>query len=270
MDYKTIKMRSLFSNWFIAWAIISIILVIIFCLFPWLLSPDTGSQIIMATFMLMPVRDWAFRFFVWIIEYMATINATFRVYAKKLFTIRGLDTDKVTLDGRHYMILKAIISFITLIMALFWIVFRSASHYAVLTFLNTIEFIVRGKISPIALLLYLIIFGAFIIGLWRYILSITSKEMYEEVENDDDDDDDDFDNEPTVSIRYNWSKALWQSALMLAAYYLKIILTAVLLKYTLKMFGAALILWTGFLILAVAVAVLFRFWVVSKFGDKKK
>lgn len=220
--------KKIFSGWFWIWAIVSIILVGAMLIVGHNKAAANGmAAAIMALLMVLPVRDWMYRFIVWAIDYVSSINTNFKDRINPHATYNRLvDPTKREENVGFYRSLKVVIGVITVILALLWLVFQGTSFNVVYAFLHTVEFILRGKIGWLALLVYILITIGYIYAVYRFVGLVLNGELYDS----------------TGSI--DWQHSWWMIALMVAIFYFKIIFSGVLLKFTAAMIFSEVIFWT--------------------------
>lgn len=237
--------KKVLSPWFWSWIGISTVLVILMMT----LGAGNASALhamastIMALFMLLPIRDWMYRLLCWAIDYVSSINTNFKDRINPHATYnRLIDSTKREENVGFYRTLKIVLGIITLILALLWMVFQKTSFEVVFSFLHTIEFLFRGKISWLALLTYLLLTLGFYYGVYWFIGQVLEGSLY------------------VSDGRFDW-KSWWKVGLAIIGFYLKIILSGLLLCYTSSMIWASIRFWTivvGFPLL------LFEIWRVLR------
>ena len=185
------------------------------------------AAVIMASFMVLPVRDWMYRFLVWAIDYVSSINTNFKDRINPHATYNRLvDPSKREENVGFYRSLKVAINIVCVILALLWLVFQGTSFNVVYAWLHTIEFIFRGKIGFLALLIYILITLAFIYLVYWFVGQVLNGNLYDS------------------SGRLDWSSCWWKIAIAVGGFYAKILLSGLLLKFTAGMIGSSLIFWT--------------------------
>ena len=219
------KKKHLFNGWFFTWLGITVILVILMLIVPnWKLPL---SATVMALMMTMPVRDWMYRLIVWAIDYVSSINTNFKDKINQYATYNRLISPNTREENvGFYRAIKAIVVFITFILAILWMVFQQTAFYVLYSWLHTLEFLIRGRISWLSLLVYILLTIAFIFFVRWAIGQVANEEMLDNNDNLD------------------WSKAWWRILVMVSGFYIKIILSSLLLKYTFPMFLHSIIFWT--------------------------
>ena len=231
-----------FNAWFWVWAVISAILVGIMLI----VGNDNQRAVygmaatIMALFMVMPVRNWLYRFVVWAINYVSSINTNFKDRINPVATYNLLiDPTKREENVGFYRSLKIVIGIIMVILALLWLVFQRTSFNIVYAFLHTWEFIFRGRISFLALLVYILLSLGFYYLVYWFIGQVLNGKLH----ND--------------TGKLDWSKALWRILLAVVGFYVKIIIGGALLRYTAEMILATVGFWT--IVVAFLIAI-FELW----------
>ena len=225
------KAKAVFNKWFWIWIAIAAALLITMIVVGNQDGDNTRlmyglASVIMASFMVMPIRDWLYRLFVWAIDYVSSINTKFKDRVNQHATYNRLVNPLIREENvGFYRTLKYVINFITLIMALLWLVFNRTSFHVVYAFLHTWEFIFRGKISYLAILANLLLTLGFIWLVWWFVGQFLTGKLH-----DDDG-------------RINWPSAWWKILIMVIGFFAKIIISAILKKYTSDMLIAKLVFW---------------------------
>ena len=223
--------KRIFSGWFWAWLILAIVMVV------GMLIVGTNNNVavkgmaatIMATLMLLPVRDWMYRFIVWAIDYVSSINTNFKDRINPYATYNRLvEPTKREENVGFYRTLKFVIGVICVILALLWLVFQGTSLNVVYTFLHTWEFIFRGKVGFLAILVYILLTLGFCYLVYWFIGQVLNGELYV---NDG-------------SGRIDWGHSWWKILLMIGGLYAKIIIGGLLMRYTGAMLWSAVSFWT--------------------------
>lgn len=234
--------KKLFNGWFWSWLGLTVLLVVAMMIVGKQPHTSNMAAVIMATFMLLPVRDWMYRGIVWAIDYVASIKTGFRkrIYPHTTYTTMGNQKDHVVNPG-FYRTLKVIVGVICLVLALLWLVFKGTSFNVVYAWLHTIEFLFRGRISWLALLIYVLLTIAFLYMVYWAVGQILNGELYN-----------------GTTGRIDWKKAWWKILIMVLGFYAKIIISGMLLSFTAMMIVASVRFWTivvGFPIL------IFEIWI---------
>ena len=237
--------KAVLNGWFWAWALLAAILVAGMLI----VGNDNQRAVnamasaIMALMMVMPVRNWTARLIVWAIEYAASRSQSFRNRINKLATMNRLvDPSKREENVGFYRTLRWAISIIAIIIALLWLVFQRMSFQAVYGFLHTWEFIFTGKISFLALLIFILVSIVFGFLVYRVVRLVTHEGA--------------FDTDGHIL----WRKAGVWLVVCIVALYGKILLDGILLKKTLSMIGATAIFWTAIILLIALIIFIVNHW----------
>ena len=198
------------NGWLFTWLSITVVCVLLMLLVPaWKLSL---SATVMALLMLMPIRDWLCRF----------IDNDL----KKMMSKHDIDESAISFKA-----LKMIAVVATIILALLWMVFQKTAFNVLYSWLHSLEFIVRGRISWLSLLIYVLLTIAFVFFVrWAIGLIATRK-------------------------RITW----WRILIMVGGFYLKVILSALLLKFTFTMTMHSIFFWTAVIVIPTVVLSIFYF-----------
>ena len=233
------KVKKIFGVWFWAWASLAATMVITMFLFPaW---KETCSSIIMSSMFMMPIRNWCQRLIRWWIDYYSSINSEFKSRINPFATYNKLldDDDTRSENIAFYRGINLILLIVSSILALIFLIFKKCSFQCVFSVLHTFEFIVRGKISPVALLFYILITITFFILLWFFFKEVVVNGIIFDVDG-----------------KIIWKKALIIFSVALVGFYGKIIVSALLLNYMFNMIVSSVIFWTIILIVSIITLVL--------------
>lgn len=225
---NNIKIRKIFSKWFWGWFGISVVLVIAMFIVGDNQKALNGlSAAIMALFMVMPVASWLNRFIMWAINFVSSIDTKFKDRINPYATYNTLTDPGHRQENIGFNRLVQFFCGITaLILALLWLVFQHMSFEVVYSFLHTVEFIITRKISWLALLVEVLITVAYCYAVFNFIRLILNGDFHNE----------------DGSI--NWTDSWYKILLAVIVFYIKIVVSALLLKYTAEMVGASLVFWT--------------------------
>lgn len=227
--------KKIFNKFFWVWFVATILLVGAMLITGQPLAKSFAATI-MALFMLLPVRDWIYRFLVWAIDYVSSINTNFKDRINPHATYNRLvDPSKREENVGFYRSLKVAIGIICLILALLWLVFQGTSFNVVYAWLHTIEFIFRGKIGFLALLFYVLITLGYIYMVYWFVGQVLNGNLYDD------------------SGRLDWRSCWWKIAIAVVGFYAKIIISGLLLKFTAGMIWSNLVFWTIVVGLPIAV-----------------
>lgn len=224
------KLAKVFNKWFWGWFFISVCLVIVMLILgrenhPKIVNGFSGA--IMALFMVMPVSNWLYRFIGWAIDFVSSINTEFKDKINPYATYVTL-TDPT--HRKENIGFNSLIHFFcgltTLFLALLWMIFQSMATEVVFSILHTVEFIFTLRISWVAIFFELLITVGYCFAVFNFIKYILSGEFRNE------------------DGSFNWAESWWKILLAIAVFYLKIIVSAMLLKYTSEMTIASLTFWT--------------------------
>ena len=192
------KKNHLFNWWFFTWLGIAVTLIVIMLSVPTYKLPLSAT--VMSLLMVMPVRDWMYRLIVWAIDYVSSIDTNFKDKINQYATYNRL----ISPNERE----------------------ENIGFYVLYSWLHSIEFVIRGRISWLSLLFYILLTIGFIFLVRWAIGQVANEEMLDTNDN------------------FDWSKAWWRILVMASGFYLKIILTSILLKFTFPMFLHSIIFWT--------------------------
>ena len=224
MTAKKIKLIDIFQKTFWVWLGITLTLILIMFLIP--SQKHLISGIIMASFFLVPVRDWVYRIITWAIDYVTSINTEKKdVINPKATYNRLINLKNRELNPGFYRTLRAVILLVTLLLALLSLIFSPVSYFIVYSWIHTIEFIIIGKISPIRILLYILLTLGYFYFMIRALGMFLDGKFYLE--------DGTFNKAKT-------KKAL----LIIGVFYAKIIISGWLLRFTFKMVFMYIIFWS--------------------------
>ena len=241
--------KKILNGWFWAWLIIAVLMVVGMLVVGNQKATRTMASVIMATMMVLPVRNWAERFLVWAIEYISSRRQTFRNKVNKLATMNLLvDPSKRVENVGFYRSLRWGITVATVILALLWLVFQGLSFQVVYGFLHSWEMIFSGKVSWLAMLIILVTAVAFVWLVYRAIYWLLREVC--------------LDSEDGHVL---WDKAIWRICLFVGCFYGKIILDGILLKKTGSMIGATALLWTVVIALFLAI-----YFLIDRYEKRKK
>ena len=234
------KGKKIFGLWFKAWFVLAIISILIMLISP--KHAKGAASVIMATFFAMPVRDWLNRLAEWFIWTYVHINSKKGAKIKVWATYYPLtDTDESTpLDNPAFMgTIRFAIGLIIFILTLLALIFQKISLNCVYAVLHTVEFIVRGKIKPLAILINLLLSIGFLIFLWLTIKKFINEEGIIDQNTG----------------KFNLKELWWKLLIVLGVIIVKIILSNLLFKYTLSMMITSLLFWISVIIIIVIIAV---------------
>ena len=233
-----ITLKQLFRKSFWIWLGISLACVVVFCFYTPLVRPFCG--VIMALFFLLPVREWVYWFISWEIDWMTSKNTDVKDDLNPIFSFNTLTDPKTRFqnDGA-YRGLRFIVFIACAVIALAWMMFQNAAANVVYAVLHTLEYIVRGRISWGALFFWSLveIAGAYHIY-WSAGQILKGKLYYRDIDEDG-----------KVVFSFDITESWWRIAIMLGGFYLRIIVSGLLLKFTFGMIWSAMCLWTVIVIL---------------------
>lgn len=215
-----------FNGWFWAWMLITVVMVV-GMLIAGQPYANGMAAVIMSTFMVLPVRNWLYRFIVWALDYVSSINTNFKDRINPHATYNRLvDPSKREENVGFYRTLKVVIGVICTILALLWLVFQKTSFNVVYAWLHTIEFIFRGRISWLALLFYVLLTLAYIYLVYWFIGQVLTGALYD------------------GSGRIDWASSWWKIVIAVVGFYAKIIISGLLLSFTGGMIWSSVVFWT--------------------------
>lgn len=220
------------NKWFWAWVGIAAIMMLVMIVVGNEAGNNTAiiygcSGVIMATLMIMPLRDWLYRLIVWALDYVSSINTRFKDRINQHATYNRLVNPLVREENvGFYRAVKVVINVITMILALLWLVFARTSYNVVYSFVRTWELIFRGQISYLAILVNLILSFAFAYLVFWFAGQILNGKIYNK--------------DGTIK----WTESWWKIVLAVVGLYAKIIISALLKQYTVEMLIAKLVFWT--------------------------
>lgn len=242
--------KKIFNAWFWTWFGIAIVMTVVM-----LAGGGTGlakgaAAVIIATFMLLPFRNWLNRFTFWAIEYIASRRSEFRKRIHKYATMNTLlDSDNRESNVGFYRSLMIVIWCVVVILALSAMVFQDMSYSIVYNVLHTIEFAIRGKIGFIEILIYFLANLGFVFMIYKAIGWILNDVVY--------------DNNGHII----WPSLIWRACLFLFVFYGRIILKVPLLKFTNPMVTSDLIFWSLILWIPFGVYEIWSHWPAKKDDD---
>jgi len=225
-----------FNKWFWSWVAIATVLLAVMLLLGNENNEKTAiiqllAGMILALFMVMPIRDWTYRLAAWAFDYVSSIDTTFKDRVNQHATYNRLINPLVREENvGFYRLLKFAVNLITLILALTWLVLSKTSFRIVYAFVHTWEFIFRGEVTYVALLLYAMIKAAFFYTVFWFFGHILGKEKARVFYNTD------------GSI--NWGKSWWKIVLIIVVFYVHVICGGLLMKYTSDMLWHKVLFWT--------------------------
>lgn len=220
-----VKLTDIFSLAFWSWLVITIFCIVFMFLAPAWAEPLSGT--IMALFMVLPVRDWSYHVLVWAIDYVSSINTPFKDKVNPHLTYNRLvEPTKRYQNNGVYRSIKFAILIATIILALLWMVFQGAAFNVVYSWLHTLEFLFTGKLSWLSLLFYVLVTVAFWCLVFWSVGQVLNATYRDRSTGD-----------------FLWNEA-WRIVVMVLGFYAKIILSAILLRFTLGMFLASMGFWT--------------------------
>ena len=108
------------------------------------------SGLIMFLFMLLPVRYFLCKLFDWLIDYLSSINDKIKAKLQVAFAYNTLtgDQDKKTKNEPAYKVLHIITFIVCLLMGLLFMCWTRISFAIILSWLETVEFLVKGELPP--------------------------------------------------------------------------------------------------------------------------
>ena len=261
MDNKnSITLKQLFRRSFWIWLLTSVVLVVAFCFYPPLVRPFCG--VIMALLFLLPIREWAYELLTWEIDWLTSKNTDVKDALNPTFTLNTLtDPKKRFQNDGAYRGLRFIILVACTIIALAWMMFQNAAANVVYAVLHTLEYIVRGRIGWGALFIWTLVEVAGVYHIYWSAGQLLKGKLYER----------DIDEEGKVTFSFDITKSWWRIAIMLGGFYLRIIVSGLLLKFTFGMIWSAMCLWT---VVVILVLVFCHFgslrWLKMQSAKKKK
>ncbi len=219
---KDAKMSEVLNGWFWSWLAIAAALVVGMILLP--SQKEVLASVILFLFCLMPFRNALYRLIVWLIDYRCSNDDKLKKRLNAHATINTFANPKErVMNTGFYREIWCAILVSSLILGLLWMVFRNTSFQVVYAWVRSIEFLVTLKYSALAMLILVIVKCVYYYGVvwaWGVILN-----------------DQMFDKE---TGKFSWKDASWRLLIMVVGYYANILLSALLLKYSLSMTLASL------------------------------
>lgn len=220
------KMKNIAIVLFLAWFALAIVLVLVSLIIG---THDLAVKLytfIMSSFFLFPFPVLIYRFLNWAINFLTSINTNLKDRINPFATMNDLiESDKRKKNVGFYIVLFIIEFIVNLSIALLWLIFTEVSYNAVYAVIHTAEYLITGQISFVALLFYLLITIGYFAFVWWFLGQILNGRLYTNTGNFD-------------------ISQLWKIILMIIFFYSKIIISGLLLKYTIQMIISALIFWT--------------------------
>ncbi len=203
-----IRVRQLFGRSFWLWLVASIIATLSIFLSGGKLAKP-ASSLIMAGFVVGPLRDWTYSLTVWGLDTATSLNTPLRNNLRAFLTYRHLYDEgraRVRNDG-VYRILRSTVTMLCAILGLCFLVFQGTSANIVQTILRTIELSITGQIKAWRWLLWI-----FLLSGYAYVLIMNARRVL--------------------------NGRRWYPIMLIGAMYIKTILTALLLRFSLRLLGA--------------------------------
>lgn len=222
-----------FNGWFWAWVGIAVALLAAMLIIGNENHDNTTvlqllSGMILALFMVMPVRNWAYRLVVWALDYVSSINTRFKDRINQHATYNRMINPLVREENvGFYRAVKIVINLITTILALNWLVFTRTSFNIVYAFIHTWEFIFAGKISYLAMLLFVLLKAVLGYLIFWFVGHVLKGTLYK----------------PDGSI--DWPKSWWKILIMVVGFFVEVIGAGLLMKYTPDMLLHKVFFWTA-------------------------
>lgn len=218
------KTTKIFNKWFWVWLIVAVALTGLMII----LKQKYFASIILATFALLPMRDWIIRFVIWLIDYITSINTKEKNKLNPKATYNRLIDSKKRLENPgFYRLLKFAIGIFSVIISLIWLIFDGTAFNAVFSFLYTIENICTGKVGVTRLLFFILVTLWFIYMLYWTMRQFKKDRCFNRSNN-----------------KFSWSKITCRMAFAFANIYGSIILIGIIMKFTGKMIWAAVLFWS--------------------------
>jgi len=222
-----------FNGWFWSWVGISLALLAAMLIIGNENHTNTNTLqllagMILALFMLMPIRNWAYRFVVWALDYVSSINTRFKDRVNQHATYNRMINPLVREENvGFYRAVKIGINMITTILALNWLVFNRTSFNIVYAFVHTWEFIFAGKISYLAMLIFVLLKAAFVYLIFWFAGNVLKGTLYK------------------ADGSIDWSKSWWKILIMVVTFFVEVIGAGLLMRYTPEMLGHKVFFWTA-------------------------
>ena len=224
---RHVSIGDIFGLSFWIWFILSFICVILMILAP--NYKNEISSVILATMMILPVRDWTYQLTIWIIAWAGSGTfPTLKTIFRQIFTMTDLASPTIRMNNTGvYRLLRFIIFIVNTITAILWMANPNSAFKVVYSWLHTIEYLFTMRIGWYSLLFYILLTIAFWGLMFWALMQIINERMLDR------------------NGHFSFGRAWWRITIIVAGFYIKIILSGILLKFTKKMIFDSIAFWTS-------------------------